>query len=327
VNDAVERLVNLAFFLADATEAVTRDRIRTEVKGYPTDQDEDAFLRMFERDKDQLRAAGFTILTDENNRYSVDRSATFATTVDLSADEIAALRAAGGALLADPSFPFGSDLRLALAKIAAGSDSDGPDATIAAASRLADEDPERQGASVADLSAAATASKRVAFGYTNSYGASAPHDVEPYGLFLHDGRWYLVGCDIDRDEVRTYTVSRMSAIVANRSKPATPDFVRPAGFDVGSFVRLPFQYGPPTEEFEAELAIDPSAAWRAERLTAGQGVLTPDGDGFRWRVSARSISRLTRFVVENEPGVRLIGPPHACTALRDGLETVANLHG
>jgi len=327
MSDAVERLVNLALFLSDATAPVTRDRIRTEVKGYPKGQDEDAFLRMFERDKDQLRAAGFTILTDEDSRYSVDRDATFASTVDLTAEEVAALRAAGIALLADPSFPFGPDLRLALAKIASGSDTDGPDATISAASRLADEDPERQGVSVADLSAAATASKRVTFGYTNSYGASAPHDVEPYGLFLHDGRWYLVGRDIARDEVRTYTVSRMATIAVNTAKPATPDFARPDGFDVGSFVRLPFQYGPPAEEFEAELAIDASAAWRAERLTAGQGELTPDGDGFRWRVSARSVPRLTRFVVENEPGIRLIGPPHACTALRDGLETVANLHG
>ena len=327
MNDAVERLVNLAFFLADAAEAVTRDRVRTEVKGYSADQDEDAFLRMFERDKDQLRAAGFTILTDENNRYHVDRDATFASTVDLNAEEIAALRAAGTALLADPSFPFGPDLRLALAKIASGSDSDGAAATIAAASRLADEDPERQGVSVADLSAAATASKRVTFAYTNSYGVSAPHDVEPYGLFLHDGRWYLVGRDLALNEVRTYTVTRMDAIAVNRTKPASPDFERPIGFDVGSFVRLPFQYGPSTEKFEAELAIDASAAWRAERLTAGQGVLTADGDGFRWRVSARSVSRLMRFVVENEPGVRLIGPPHACTALRDGLETVANLHG
>jgi len=325
MSDAVERLVNLALFLSDATVPVTRDRVRTEIKGYPAGQDEDAFLRMFERDKDQLRAAGFTILTDEDNRYSVDRDATFASTVDLTPEEIAALRAAGTALLADPSFPFGPDLRLALAKIAAGSDNDV--SQFAAGSRLADEDPERQGVSVAVLSTAATTSKRVTFGYTNSYGASAPHDVEPYGLFLHDGRWYLVGRDIARDDVRTYTVSRMDSIAVNTAKPATPDFERPDGFDVGSFVRLPFQYGPPAEEFEAELAIDPSAAWRAKRLTAGQGELVADGDGFRWRVSARSVSRLVRFVVENEPGVRLIGPPHACTALRDGLESVANLHG
>ena len=325
MNDAVERLVNLALFLADATVPVTRERIRTEVNGYTTDQEMDAFLRMFERDKDHLRAAGFVIITDEDNRYSVDRTATFAARVDLDADEIAALRAAGIALLGDPSFPFGSDLRLALAKIAAGTDTEAAD--IAAASRLADEDPVRQGRTVADLSGAATACKRVTFGYTNSYGQSAPHEVEPYGLFLHDGRWYLVGRDLARDDVRTYTVSRMSTVTVNRAKPASPDFERPSNFDVGTFVRLPFQYGPSAEEFESTLAIDSSAAWRAKRLTAGQGELTADGDGFTWRVLARSVPRLLRFVLENEPGMRLVGPPEACAALRAGLETVVNSHG
>jgi len=325
MNDAVERLVNLALFLADSAVPVTRERIRAEVNGYPEDQEEDAFLRMFERDKDQLRDAGFAILTDEDSRYYVDRDATFATAVDLSVDEIVALSAAGTALLADPSFPFGSDLRLALAKIAAGTDTEVRE--VAAASRLADEDPERQGHDVADLSAAATACKRVTFGYTNSYGASAPHEVEPYGLFLHDGRWYLVGRDVERDEVRTYAVSRMVELAVNRAKPASRDFERPADFDVRGFVRLPFQYGRPDDEFEAEIEIDASAAWRIDALTSGHGELTTVGDGFVWRVPGRSVSGLLRWVVEHEPGVRLLGPAEACTAFRAGLEKVANLHG
>jgi len=322
---AVERLVNLALFLADAKVPVTRERIRTEVKGYPEDQEMDAFLRMFERDKDLLRAAGFSIITDDDSRYAVDRTATFATAVELSAEEIASLSAAATALLADPSFPFGPDLRLAIAKIAAGTDAG--DADIAAASRLADEDPAQQGVDVAELSGAAAVCKRVTFGYTNSYGVSAPHDIEPYGLFLHDGRWYLVGRDTERNEVRTYAVPRMSDLTVNRAKPASPDFQRPDDFDVSSFVRLPFQYGPPSEEFEAEVAIDPSAAWRVKQLTARQGTLAPDGDGFTWSVSARSAGRLNRWVLEHQPGVRLIGPSSACERLRSGLETVVSIHG
>ena len=325
MNDAVERLVNLAFFLADAAEPVSRERIRTDVAGYPVDQDPDAFLRMFERDKDQLRAAGFTILTDEDSRYSVDRSATFAATIDLSAEEAAALGAAGSALLADPSFPFAADLRLALAKIAVGSDTDSR--AVVAASRLADEDPARQGADVAELSSAAASRKHVTFGYTNSRGARAPHEVEPFGLFLHDGRWYLVGRDTAKDEIRTYTIARITDLAVNRAKPATADFERPAGFDVGSFVRLPFQYGTPADEFEATLTLGPAIEWQAGNLTVGHGELAPMDGGLAWRVAARSVPRLSRYVVEHGPGVRLVGPPEACAHLRTGLEEVIRSHG
>ena len=325
MNDAVERLVNLAFFLADAAEPVPRERIRAEVAGYPAGQDPDAFLRMFERDKDQLRAAGFTIVTDEDSRYSVDRRATFAATVDLSPGEIAAIRAAGNALLNDPSFPFGADLRLALAKISAGTDSESRDVT--AVSRLADEDPARQGSVVAELSSAASTHKRVTFGYTNSYGGCALHEVEPYGLFLHDGRWYLVGRDTAKDEIRTYTVARMTDLELNGVRPATADFARPAGFDVGGFVRLPFQYGVPADEFDATATLEPSVAWRAADLTAGQGELSPSRDAVTWRVTARSVPLLLRFVLENGPGVRLTGPSEACAHLRTGLEKVARAHG
>jgi proteasome accessory factor B len=326
VTDAVERLVNLAFYLADAREPVTAGRIRADVEGYDADQDQAAFLRMFERDKEQLREAGFTILTDSENEglYHLDRSATFSAGVELSPSEAAAVRAAGTAMLGDPSFPFTGDLRLALAKIGSAFTTD----DVPAAARLADEDPERQGTLVAELSEAAEARKIVDFGYTNSLGASAPHRVEPYGLFLHDGRWYLVGRDTEKDDVRTYTLARMADARANPARPKSPDFERPAEFDVRRFLRLPFQYGSDAEQFEAVLSFSPRAAWRAESLAAGQGALKAlDGGRVEWRVSARSRARLLQFVIENGPGIDVVGPDELKAELVGGLEAAVAIHG
>ena len=323
MSDAVERLVNLALYLADAGEPVNAARIRSDVFGYPADQDEPAFLRMFERDKKDLRAAGFVIeLVDELGRYQLDHAATFASAIELSPAEAAAVRAAGSAMLADPSFPYHEDLRLALTKIATGVDSQ----ASSASARLADEDPERQGVVVAELADASARGKRATFGYTNSYGASAPHTVEPYGLFLHDGRWYLVGRDTSRDEIRTYTVARIADVAVSTARPNTPDFIRPDHFDVRRFVRLPFQYGPAVDEFEVLLRFSPAAAWRAEGLSAGQGSLVPDGDEMVWRVPARSRARLLRFVLENGPGIRIAGPASLQAALREGLAEVIRVH-
>ena len=321
--EAVERLVNLALYLASAHQPVSARNIQDAVEGYPVDQDPISFQRMFERDKDVLRDAGFVLATTPDGKgYWLDRAATFASSVDLSAEEAAAIRAIGSALLADPSFPFAEDLRLALAKIASSLDT----SEVSASARLADEDPERQGESVALLSRANALCKRVSFSYTNSRGESATHTIEPYGLFVHDGRWYLVGRDTHLDEVRTYTVARASDIEVSSSKPKTPEFERPADFDVRAFSRLPFQYGAPHAQFEAVIRFDAGASWRAPRLSAGSGTLTADGDDTLWTVSARDESRLARFVVENGPGLDLLAPESLRRELARGLGEVARVH-
>lgn len=320
---AVERLVNLAFYLAEAREPVSAERIRVDVAGYPADQDRESFLRMFERDKDALREAGFAILSDEAGNYLVDRSATFAAEVELTPEEAAAVRAAGSAILDDPSFPFAADLRLALAKVASAVDG----GQVASVARLADEDPERQGRAVAQLADAAERRKRVTFGYTNSRGETATREIEPYGLFLYGGRWYAVGRDTAKGDIRTFTVARASDIETNGAKPKTPDFERPADFDVARYSRFAFQYGPASAEFVARVHFASSAAWRADALTASQGELERVADGgVDWRVPARDADRLARFVAENGPGLSLAEPAEAAARLRAGLEEVARLH-
>lgn len=321
---AIERIINLALFLAAAREPVTAERIRAEVFGYPAGQDVAAFLRMFERDKKDLLRMGFSIVADSEGNYLLDAGATFSTAVDLTAAETAALRIASAALLDDPSFPFAADLRLALAKLAAES---GP-AAPAVYARLADEEPGRQGEIVAALAAAAGGRKRASFGYTNSLGASAAHDVEPFGLFLHDGRWYLVGRDVAKDSIRTYAVARMSDVTVNAARPETPDFERPDGFDVSRYARLPFQFGSDAERFTATLRFAPEIAWRASSLAAGQGTLEPaDGGGVLWTIESSSEKGLLRFVIENGPGIGVVAPDSLAGRLRAGLAEVAALHG
>ena len=57
MNKVVERLLNLLAFLLTVGRPVTMDEIRRTVAGYDRDADE-AFRRMFERDKELLRAMG-----------------------------------------------------------------------------------------------------------------------------------------------------------------------------------------------------------------------------------------------------------------------------
>lgn len=318
--DPVERLVNLALYLASVSEPVSADTVRAEVDGYPAAQDEDAFLRMFERDKDQLRDAGFAI-EETGGHYRMDAASTFATKIDFSPDEAAAIRAVGQALLEDPAFPFADDLRLALAKIATSFSPPGTPAIT----RLASEQPQQQGTLVAALDAALTARKRVTFGYANQQGEHKFHEVEPYGLFARDARWYLVARDVALDEVRVYAVARADGVTTNPRRPKSPDFERPGDFNVSAFIGLPFQYG--AEDLMALLRFTPEQAWRAPALTAGKGVLEADGDALLWHIAARNGDALMRWVVENGPDIEIVEPERLAADLRSRARGVVTLHG
>lgn len=318
--DSTERLVNLAMYLSAARAPVTWGDIRSEVAGYPSQQTRETFLRMFERDKKELRQAGLVIDSDAEGNYLLDESATYASELELNAEESAAVRAAAAAFVDDPGFPFAHDLRMAMAKLGS---TITPSAKVTA--RIADETPEDQGNTAASLAEAARTCKQATFEYTTSLGTNATRHVEPYGTFVRDGRWYMVGRDLDREAVRTFTVARIQELEVNQARPTTPDFERPADFDIASFVLLPFQFG--AEEFDAVIDFDSEVGWRASSLTAGRGNLVPGADGACvWTVSASSRSRLTRWVVENGPGIRILEPPEAVVEARKGLEEVRSAH-
>jgi proteasome accessory factor B len=321
--DPEERLVNLALLLGAAAGPVSAAECRAAGIGYPEGQDETAFLRMFERDKDVLRGCGLAIdvvKAGDGERYVLDRSATYAAELTLTPEEYAAVRTAAAALAGDASFPFADDLTAALTKLGWTGDE------RLAYSEAVDERPDVQVEAARLLAGAATARKRATFGYTNARGEVKRHEVEPYGLFFREGRWYLVARDRDLDEVRVYALHRMDRCRVNTSAPKTPDFALPDGFRVDVYARLPFQYG--REPFEARVLFAPDEAWRAERLAGGEGVLAGVADGSaEWRVEASDAGALASWCAEHGPGIVPVEPEAAVTAFRSGLEEVLARHG
>lgn len=326
--DPTERIVNLAIYLAANPRPVSATEIAAHVSGYPASQSPEAFGRMFERDKEDLRAAGLVICIDRSGaveRYRLDESATYAETIGLTPLEAVELRTAAAAMLVDGSFPFADDLRPAIAKVVAATHSPAGYADAIVPSPSADESPELQGASVSLLAAAVADRKRVAFGYTGAQGRISRRDVQPWGLFARDGRWYLVAFDTEADGVRVFAVPRMTGTVV-APRPKTPDFEPPADFDVSRYMVMPFQFGART--VEAVVGLTGPAARRATALTAGQGSLTRRVDGsFVWRVAVASPDLFARWIVAAGPGVSVLGPPELAGRLRSGLEEVVRLHG
>lgn len=324
MTDAAERLVNLALLLASAREPVTAAQCRAAGLGYPEEQDDAAFIRMFERDKDALRAAGLVISVStvhDTEAYRLDADATYARPIELAADEVAAIRTVAAALAEAPDFPFQHDLALALGKLGTGMD-DAPLARTPAA----DQASAGQSLYARALAEAVQARKTVTFEYTNTRGETRKRTVDPYGVFFRTGVWYVAGRDRDLDAIRTFAVARIERLDVNPLRPHTPDFDRPAGFDVREHERLPFEFG--ESAMPARIRFEPDVAWRAESLARGRGQLAalPDGSVV-WTVEVADLERLASWLVDEGPGILPVEPPELVSVLGDGLRAVVSAHG
>jgi len=323
VSDPVERMVNLALYLASTHTPRTAEDCRAAGLGYPEDQDDAAFIRMFERDKDALRAGGLVIeVVDagESDAYRIDPDATYARPVDLTDAERSVLRAVATAFVDDPAFPFGDELLSAVSKL--GTSGTGGPLASADLGRTA---PEGQGIHARAIAEAVQTRKTVTFEYTNAADQTRVRSVDPYGVFFRDGSWYLVGRDRDVDEIRTYAITRIRDLDVNPSRPRTPDFERPADFDIRKAERLPFQYG--GEPFPATVRFLPETAWRIDRLARGHGdsQTLPDGSAV-WTVEANDARRLASWIIDEGPGLYAVEPDSVIEELVAGLKRVVASH-
>jgi proteasome accessory factor B len=227
-----ERLLSLVVCLLSARRYLTATQIREAVPGYP--ESFDAFKRMFERDKDELRELGIPLETgtnapgDEEYGYRISRQAYELPEITLEADEVAVLGLAARvwrrAELAGAA--EGALLKLRAAGIDA---EDLSQPGIEPRVRT----PE---AAFGPLWEAVRDRRPVAFGY-RAAGRSAAQQrrLEPWGVVNRRGRWYVAGRDLDRDAERVFRLSRIDGQVTFTGPAGT--VVVPPGTDVRASVR------------------------------------------------------------------------------------------
>lgn len=212
----VERLMNLVIALLSTRQFLSAERIRENVAGYAESASDEAFSRMFERDKNELRDLGIPLEVGPVSGYSgfegyrINRDAYELPEIDLTSAEAAAV-AVAVQLWESPEL-VGAAESAVLKLRAAGVHVD-PEAASASVPSV----PARTRGSEATLGrllAAIDAGRAVQFEHRVTH--NAPYilrDVEPWGVVTRHGRWYLVGYDRDRDAVRTFRLSRIGASV------------------------------------------------------------------------------------------------------------------
>jgi proteasome accessory factor B len=265
-----ERLLNLLIMLLVQRRYVSKDRIRTIL--YP-DSSTEAFEKMFERDKEELRSLGVPIEVGSLDAYFDDepgyriRPDEFALPdISLTADEAAviglATRVWEHARLAEATTE-------AVRKLTALGVPVDVSALDIAEPRLSADEPSF------DVFWEATQERTaVEFDYRRS-GETEPttRHVQPWGVVRYSGRWYVVGFDIDRAQERVFRLSRVQGEASRIGESGAYDV--PPGTDIrATTLRL----APPPRTGQAVLLVRQGSglALRRDAVSVEQDVEGPD---------------------------------------------------
>ncbi len=324
-DDRSKRLLDLVVMLLGARQPVTYREIKAQFRAYRT-ENEEAGLRAFERDKADLLELGVPlryVTPDDDDAvdeagYVVDLRRYRMPEVHLTPEEVAALVLAGSVARAAPGTTYAEVVDLALKKLAfdAPPPPDTPGAPVA--SRPHEPvlvhfprtvDAEAIADRLAEIEHAIRHRKRLSVEYTtSSTGEVKKRDIDPYGLVCRQGAWLLVGLDHLRDKVLSFRLDRFGPMTV-APKPKSPDFERPAGFDV----RVYASRSPWTFEVEpavtVELDVLPAAAALAdEDFGAGaERSKLPDG-GVRVRFACANPDFVVSQVLEHKGALVVHAP-------------------
>lgn len=223
-----ERLMNLALCLLGTRRPLSKRELRGSIEAYLEAGSDDAFNRMFERDKDDLRELGLVIETVENldgdTGYLARRDSNRLPPITLDAEEAAAL---GLAAKVWQQARLAGAASGALQKLRAAGMPETEDA-YEVHSALEPRIPVHE-AAFEPLMLACRDRRPVTFDYRKGNAAHPEQrQVEPWTLECWRGHWYLAGWDRERGAERVFRLSRIAGKVRSRAGAFTaevPDVV------------------------------------------------------------------------------------------------------
>ena len=316
----------------------------------------DSLKRTFERDKDELRAFGVPLESEDdedgatNGAYRIERKDFYLpylcfaapggdvvqprksdkygyqslTSLTFEADELQAVvdAAAGVRGLGDPL--LAADVDSALRKLAV-------DLPVDAARASADEPrvvlsrARPDAATFELLGDALRRRKSVAFSYhAMSTDRTEEREVEPYGLFFLSGNWYLAARDRGRGELSNFRLNRMGKVKVNALKAQSADYEVPATFRLREHARSRHTWelgdGDATP-VEVEFHGESGATMAAMRL--GRAV---EGSPNRRAFDVRRRDAFVRWLLSFAGELRPVGPPDVVDMYRREVEATAAVY-
>ncbi|HVX45938.1 MAG TPA: WYL domain-containing protein [Mycobacteriales bacterium] len=299
-----ERLVNLVICLLSTRQYLTANRIRQAVPGYAaadgTVKADEAFKRMFERDKAELRELGIPLETgrnsvfDSEDGYRIARRDYELPDIELEPDEAAAVGLAARlwqtAGLADAS-------RAALLKLRAAGIEVDETATVGIEPRVNANEP-----AFGPCLDAVRSRQAIRFRYRGAMRETEEdREVEPWGVVSWHGRWYLVAHDRVREALRCFRLSRITGAVTAIGRPG--EVTVPEGVDLVSAVASSH---PLERRHSARIAVRKEAAAGLRRSFP---VVDTAGDRDVLEVAYNDPERLAERIAGYGTAVFVLDPP------------------
>ena len=260
--------MNLVMTLLSTRRPLTRHELRRTVEQYRLAPSDDAFERMFERDKDELRELGIPLQTVEADPFFGDevgyliRSDEYVLPeIEFEADELVVL---GLAARTWSHGTLGGAASQALRKLQATQPEHGEGAEAWVEPRLGTAEP-----TFPDILRAVQELREIRFAYRRAGSEeAAARRVQPWHLTFVRGHWYLTGLDLDRNDRRVFRLSRIVGKVTRHGSAgaySVPDDSRGAEIDVDPAPRDP----PPVVERDGERGADAGRRRSATGRTEG----------------------------------------------------------
>lgn len=310
--------MNLVMTLLWTRRPLGRHELRRTVEQYRLAPSDEAFERMFERDKDELRELGVPLETVEADPLFEDEVG-----YRIRSDEYVL-----------PEIRFEPD-ELVVLGLAARTWSHGTlgGAAAQALRKLQATQPENDGASAGPVEPrlgtaeptfptilrAVQELREIRFTYRRADSTqSTQRRVQPWGLSSIRGHWYLTGLDLDREQERVFRLSRIEGTVSAHGKAGA--YTVPADARPAQVARAAVSDAPaPVVELDVEQGAAAGLRRSAEVLHELDGWSRLRVTGLPWEDLVSGIAMLlTR--------ARAIDPPEVAEAVVRHLDAVIDAH-
>lgn len=292
---------------------ITREALFSVIPEYAGATSKEAAERMFERDKADIIDLGLDLHTEVDAwdesvvHYRIGRTAASLPALDVSRAEYTVLLAASRAW--DETAAGGAARRVRAKLLSLGIDAD---------PELERRTPQGSVESLpvlAPLLEAVTHGSAVTFRYRAAAGLPAERRVEPWVVGVHDGHWYILGHDLDREAARLFRASRIESFPRRGGRRTVP--VPP---DADLATAISGAGGGDVETAEAVLTITPYKAL-ALRDRAGAGVGDPTV-----RLPGMHRTHVRRLVLAHARWTELVAPADWRSELGEITARIAEHH-
>lgn len=335
-----ERLLNLVIALLSTRRALPRAVIRDKVAAYREAANDEAFERMFERDKDELRELGIPLVTEDLDDffedepgYRIDRQEYALPELEMTHEQLSLLSLAGRTW---SEASLGGAAARALRKLESvvpGGEGDPGESVLSTGLDRIETGVRTSEPAFEAVRAAVVAARPVRFSYRRRGAATTTRHVQPWGFAAWHGHWYLTGHDVDRGEPRVFRLDRIEGDVTPAGAPGSYDI--PEDHDPRAVVESSFASGDPVQ---AHLRVRPGRGHglrgRSASASASRAVASAEPDTFGTRkewdvvqVEVRDLRSFADEIVGYGADVVVDAPPELREAVVARLRAVLAAHG